>query len=396
MRSQKLVIGIDYGTTNTGAAYALVPPDSCDDHVDINVVRQWPHGGRRLDASDKLPSEIAYDKSKNPVAYGFDIPEGLQPLQWVKLLLQPELFSGTQKKPNTERVWRAYEELERLGKTPVDVIADYLAWLWQYIQDSIRDAEEDQGIFNTSDVTVVMTVPASWPDRPKDCLLQAAKKAGIESPGTRLKFQAEPEAAAIFGLKARVRKKQVNVGDCIIICNAGGGTVDVVTYQVLSKQPLALDQVVVSKGKFCGSAFVDAEFECQLRSILGKDFERLDPSVLAQIREDFEYKIKRTYNPEKPSKYAIPVTGVVNDKKRAIQDGRLKLDDAVLRASFETIMTQTMTLIDTQRDELKAKGLEEKLKGILLVGGFGGSDYLHTRIRQEYPEDDGIKIWRGD
>ncbi|KAI7436380.1 hypothetical protein KC368_g13316, partial [Hortaea werneckii] len=29
-------------------------------------------------------------------------------------------------------------------------------------------------------------------------------------------------------------------------------------------------------------------------------------------------------------------------------------------------------------------------KGVLLVGGFGGSRFLHERIKQEYPEDEGI------
>ena len=245
-------------------------------------------------------------------------------------------------------------------------------------------------------MTVVMTVPASWCDRAKDRLRQAARQAGIESPGRILKFRAEPEAAAIFELKAKAKRKQVDDGDCVIVCDAGGGTVDVVSYQVRSRKPLSLDQVVVSKGDFCGSVFVDSEFESQLKSILGSEFDRLDASVLAQIRQDFEYKIKRTYDPEAPLDYTVPVTGLSNDQRRAIQDGKLKLDDAVLRTAFDSVMTQIMTLIDDQKDALKLKGLESRLRGILIVGGFGGSEYLHTRIRQEYPEGEGIRVWRGD
>jgi len=227
-------------------------------------------------------------------------------------------------------------------------------------------------------------------------MLRAAKTSGIDGEGRKLKFRAEPEAAAIFELKNRARKGQVKNGDCVIICDAGGGTVDVVTYQVRSRDPISLDQVVVSSGDMCGSAFIDSEFECQLRSILGPDFDKLTLDALARLREVFEYKIKRTYNPEESETYTIPVAGLMDDATRHIKSGQLTLDDAVLQTSFDTVMTQIMTLIDRQKDELVAKGLDSKLKGILLVGGFGGSEYLHVRIRQEYPEDEGVKVWRGD
>ena len=65
--------------------------------------------------------------------------------------------------------------------------------------------------------------------------------------------------------------------------------------------------------------------------------------------------------------------------------------------SFDEIMAQTLMLIDGQKDGLKAKNLLENLKAILLVGGFGGSKYLHARISQEYPKSETtVKVWRGD
>jgi len=395
MPTRKLVIGIDFGTSNSGVAYALFEDDN-DGQIDIEVIRTWPHRALSRDASDKVPSEIAYDKSGTAIGHGFEMPEGARPLQWVKLLLDPAHFQGLKETQHTERVWRTYEELEKLGKRPVDAISDYLTWLWSRVQSAVTVAESEPEVFSTSEVTVVLTVPAQWPDRAKHGMIAAAKKSGIDGPGRKLKFRAEPEAAAIFELKTRARRGQVKDGDCVIICDAGGGTVDVVTYKVLTRNPISLDQIVVSKGDMCGSAFVDSEFEYQLRSILGSDFDKLSTATLAQIRDDFEYKIKRTYNLERPQTYSIPVTGLSDDPDRGIQDGRLKVNDSDLRIAFEGIMTQIMSLIDGQKAELVAKGLGNKLKGILLVGGFGGSEYLHVRVRQEYPEDQGIKVWRGD
>ena len=304
----KLVIGIDYGTTNSGVAYAVVT-DPKDESVDINVIRRWPHG-----QADNLPSDIAYDaKSGKPVGYGAVIPKGVEPLQWVKLLLEPAQFQGKQNTSSTERVWRAYEELKKLGKTPVDVIADYLRWLWGQIEKNIRDSGDD---VDADETIVVITLPASWSDRARDGMLQAAKKAGIGSDGRQLKFRVEPEAAAIFELKARAKKKQIRVGDVFVVCDAGGGTVDVVSFQVLSLSPLSLDQVVVSQGDFCGSAFVNVEFEAQIRSILGSDFEKLSAETKALIRNEFEFTIKRQYHPEKPSDYSVPVPGLEDSKSK--------------------------------------------------------------------------------
>jgi hypothetical protein len=396
MPGQKLVIGIDYGTSNSGVAYTILDDEIEDDHPEIEVIRKWPQGSLKRDASDKVPSQIAYNSSGKPVAYGFEIPDGTHALQWVKLLLEPDHFiRGPEKTPHPDRVWKTYKELDELGKRPQQVITDYLAWLWQRTVNHIIETEDDKDIFKTAAVTVVMTVPASWSDRAKESMIRAAKSSGIDAPGRKLKFRAEPEAAGIFELKQKAKRRQVATGDCVIVCDAGGGTVDVVTYQIRTRNPLTLDQVVLSKGDFCGSAFVDLEFERQLRFML-PGFDNLAADALAQLRDHFEYKIKRRYNPEEPKTYGVPVTGLADDPAKGTRDGVLQLEDAVLQASFGSIIDQTMALIDHQREELKAKRLDDKLKGIVTVGGFGGSEYLHTRIRQEFPEDEGIKVWRGD
>lgn len=402
MSTQHLVIGLDYGTSNSGAAYALIS-DTTDQHIDIEVVRRWPQQGRKRDATDKVPSDIAYDETtKQPIGYGLDIPESAQRLQWVKLLLEPEHFRGMQKSGKTERVWDTMKALDKLGKRPVDVVAGYLKWLWQRVVEKIIKDEDDDEIFQTAEVTVVLTLPAQWSDKAKDCMLRAAKMAGIDADGRTLKVRAEPEAAAAYELKARARKskKHVKPGDCFIVVDAGGGTVDVTTYRIKNNDPLSIDQVVISKGDFCGSEFIDAEFQVQIKGILGSDWDTLDSQAKMQIADDFEYNIKRNYCPGQDRTYSIPVPGLVDDSIRGIQHGKMSISESVLQMSFEAIMTQVMLLIDDQRDDLEAKlaakEFEGALKGVLLVGGFGGSEYLQARIEQEFPEQEGIKIWRGD
>lgn len=383
--------------SNSGAAYSLTSFDS-DEKPEIEVLHGWPHGTKNeyRDASEKVPSEIAYDKVGKPKGYGFDIPEdSIKPL-WVKLLLDPNQFD--RQKANTDEIWRSMNALDHIGKKPIVAVADYLTWFWQRIQEKIIKHEDNRSIFQTAEVTVVLTVPASWSDKAKDRILQAATKAGIADEERKIKLVAEPEAAAIHGLKSKAQKRQVAAGDVVIICDAGGGTVDVVSYQIKSIKPLMLDQCVISQGDFCGSVFVGFEFEKQLQSILGSDLKKLTKQAVAKILDDFEYKIKRTYNLENPEAYEVDVPGLEDDLNRGIKNGKLCIDSATLQASFDSIMTQIMALIDGQEEALKHKGLANHLKGILLIGGFGGSEYLHTRIRQEYPEEEegSIKIWQSD
>jgi hypothetical protein len=382
---KKLVIGIDYGTTNSGVAYAVVT-DPKNDSVKIEVIREWPHGS----LAENIPSDIAYNESGEPIGYGFDIPEDAQPVQWVKLLLEPSELG--EKRPGTERIWQSMGVLDKIRKHPIDAVADYLRWLWSEVEKSLEASGDD---LDTDETIVVITLPASWSDRAKNSMLQAAQKAGIDN-GRTLKFRAEPEAAAMCELKTRAKKEQIAVGDCFIVCDAGGGTVDVVSFQVLSLEPLSLNQVVVSEGEFCGSSFVNAEFEAQLRSFLGSDFDKLDSQTKARVREEFEQTIKRKFSPERRTDYTIPVTGLEDNEEKGIKHGKLKLKGAILNRSFEEIMTQTLMLIDGQKAGLKTKNLLNKLKAILLVGGFGGSQYLHARISQEYPKSEHVRVWRGD
>ena len=177
-----------------------------------------PHRLRRL--LTLLPFCI-----RQPVGYGFEIPLGSQPLQWIKLLLEPN--SLQEKASRSSRVWKSYKALH---KSPVDAVADYLRWLWETGRASIIEKEDvPEELFEARNLVVVLTVPASWSERAKDSMRTAAIKAGI--PGESIKLLAEPEAAAIFGLKRQVKNNTVTKGDCVIICDAGGGTVDVVAYQ---------------------------------------------------------------------------------------------------------------------------------------------------------------------
>ena len=75
--------------------------------------------------------------------------------------------------------------------------------------------------------------------------MQAAKAAGF-SPVTLIK---EPEAAALYTMHSL--DFTLKVGDAFVVCDAGGGTVDLISYEVTGLTPnLQLKELVPGTGKF--------------------------------------------------------------------------------------------------------------------------------------------------
>lgn len=76
-------------------------------------------------------------------------------------------------------------------------------------------------------VDFVITCPAVWSNAAKNVTLQAAERAGM---GLKADIQiiSEPEAAAVYTLKA-IQPNHLSVGDNFIVCDAGGGTVELVS-----------------------------------------------------------------------------------------------------------------------------------------------------------------------
>jgi len=80
----------------------------------------------------------------------------------------------------------------------------------------------------------------------------------------------------------------MNVGDSILVCDAGGGTVDVVTYRITRLPPdLQVEECGVSSGGKCGSVFLNRIFENWVETELGAG-NRLSDTARAEMMTMFE------------------------------------------------------------------------------------------------------------
>jgi actin-like ATPase involved in cell morphogenesis len=112
----------------------------------------------------------------------------------------------------------------------------------------------------------VLTVPSNWSDAAKDITKKCAKAAFGST--ARVDIILEPYAAALHVLKSDAISTLVKDGH-YVVCDAGGGTVDLITYQVLSDGPLKLRESARSTADVCGALLLNCKFECYLAKRLG-------------------------------------------------------------------------------------------------------------------------------
>ncbi|KAG7294155.1 hypothetical protein NEMBOFW57_004223 [Staphylotrichum longicolle] len=401
-----VVIGIDFGTTYSGAAWATMDDFENDQ---INLITTWPDFGRE---EGKAPTALLYDEDGNH-KWGYDIPYNADPLQWFKLLLVPE-EDLDDKLRTSDYVLRARKMLRELDKTPVDAIADFLGSLWAHILASIYK-ERTKSTIATMTFHVVITVPAIWKDAARKDMEMAATKANIlqhrAAGPTTLTFVPEPEAAALVTLWEH--RKNLSEGDVYVICDAGGGTVDLITYRVGDLNPIQLHEAVIGSGGLCGGIFIDEKFEAMCKKRLGTQWNSLSQAGIKEMtKADWEESIKRKYAGQDASKeyiVAIPAEAFkgapLNNRSKAIKDGRFYFSCSDIKATFATTLNGIRDLIDDQIASAKQKNLSVTVsmtssswhtrltaeKGIVLVGGLGCSPYLYHSLSDMY-QGQGIDV----
>jgi hypothetical protein len=104
------------------------------------------------------------------------------------------------------------------------------------------------------------------------------------------------------------------------VCDAGGGTVDLISYEVESIRPFMISECSIGTADACGSVFLNRAFEEAVRKRLGKYAEQvLKPRCLAEMIRHFDHFTKVEFKDDVDMVHAVPGAGDIPEA--GIEDG---------------------------------------------------------------------------
>ncbi|CAG8560657.1 13331_t:CDS:2 [Racocetra persica] len=379
LRDIRIVVGIDFGTTFSGFAYAnkvnseISTNNIWPDHVgqfktntallydnDLSEIKAW---GRS--ALAEKPSKRRPQRSNNSIHVELfklhlgDIPDDDKPIL-------PENLHYKQ------AITDYLRELGKIFKFPL-VVKDTIDKRWPGI-DFLRN------------VLLVFAVPAEFSEKVKGIMRECIYNAElIETPNSQnLQFTTEHTLKECY---------EFPVGRTFLLVDCGGGTIDLTTRKLLRGNKLG--EITERTGGFYGSSYVDREFLKFIKRIVGasalrllqknhysqfqymvQEFCRLVKTVFTGDLERFNI-FEFDFNEFCPAIKQY-VQGSLRDQLEE-DEWIIDIDFYTVKAMFDPVISQIINLIS-----LQLNSSHSDCAAIYLVGGFSESKYLQTRIRSAF------------
>lgn len=253
------------------------------------------------------------------------------------------------------------------------------------------------------------------PDYSRKRMHQAVKAAGVLQKrsgvaDTILSFVSEPEAAALATLKRVDGRCDVGADDCFVVCDCGGGTVDLIAYQVMAAEPMKIREIVKGSGGLAGASFLGARFKSLVKQKLDEINPELWQHVSARDMEEIMAEdwptMRRVFkgDPNQTFTIRIPMSlfeaGLLNARGG---NTTLRITSADLKEVFRPILRkieilvlgQVHSVFDKQGQFPKVNHEPSELEClfasadlfylstqyIVLVGGFGRCRYLYEWLK---------------
>ncbi|KAI9250132.1 hypothetical protein BDA99DRAFT_564104 [Phascolomyces articulosus] len=397
----RVVIAYDFGTTYSGAAYAFTHTTP----TEVFDIQNWPDKGGNF--YPKVPTLSLYPRRNQQQLTQSYRRSTLS--HWgygaKKVMLKPT--TAKQNVPLSQFKLHLDESLHRQSLenelTPVQAVADYLAKLHQHTLEELSRGFADN--YHPDTFRYCLTVPAVWSDKAKNSMRLAAIQAGLimpSDPSDRLTLISEPEAAAIYCEETMADQVKLKDNDRFMVCDAGGGTVDLIVFQVnftkgskngggMTRNNRELKEVTRGIGESCGSIFLDERYRELLEAKLGAHvMSKVTPREMGTMMDYFIDTIKPEFKEEDDFFTELPRSVKLEDLSKSLRDsdddgylddGQLKLSGQELKKQvFDPVIDKVLSLIEQQYRQIP----DGRLDSIFLVGGFGSSKYLYQRVRKEF------------
>jgi len=359
----RYVVGIDLGTTNSALAYvdtgagaaAALAQLAVPQVVQPGVVEEKPllpsflylPGPNELPAGSlKLPWAPERDYAVGEFArnFGSQVPTRLvtSAKSW---LCHPGIDRRGPVLP-----WKAPEQSRRVS--PLEATTYYLKHLceaWNHVRarDVAANRLEHQDI--------VLTVPASFDAVARELTVEAARAAGLE----HITLLEEPQAAFYAWIHASHERwrKQVEIGDVVLVCDVGGGTTDLTLIAVSEEEgQLALTRVAVGDHILLGGDNMDLALAHAAAQTFAQKGAKLDAGQMLMLWHSCRAAKETLFSNSKLASTPVTVLG----RGSKVIGGSLKGE--LTRADVEKILEEGFfpdTPADAEPRRQRAVGLQE-------------------------------------
>ncbi|KAL4919237.1 hypothetical protein BDW62DRAFT_200116 [Aspergillus aurantiobrunneus] len=395
---KKLLLCLDYGTASTSLSYLTFDPRSPPADVNptgIRPIKNWPQVSGYFDGdSSCVPSESWYRDGE--YLWGFQVRQTLErlteyhDLSSINCVVQlPKLLLDNDGEDEDDGpLFQPRQALRNVGKTPGEAIQDYLMKVFEHAHQQLALAE---GFNETWEVELVLCVPSKWSTYAQltmqEIVIRVVESTCMRGSAFSMFIIDEPEAAVTFALSHDIIRRGVTNGKCFMVCDAGGGTVDAITYRARQQEdkPFRFDEIVTPAGNYINQALIE---ESRQRLAHLKDFGRgpnfsKEGDMQEQLFRKFEDDTKRKYDPAQlgdGEPVRLRVYGLQADASRNFGQGTFCITKEQMNSYFKRSIEGTVSLIREQLD----KATRHKVKRLLLVGGFSKSPVLRRCMRETF------------
>ncbi|CAG8480586.1 2866_t:CDS:10, partial [Paraglomus occultum] len=407
----RVIVGIDFGTTFSGYAFAhKANPDQ------IESQDMWPG----QEGSLKTNTVLLYDNEWNVIKWGYSALAERPEKKSQRDNCLVELFKlhlGNLSQDKESRLPRGLDYRK--------AITDYLKKLNESIQETVKARWSKLDYY--SHVIKVMTVPAEDDGKARHVMRTCAFEAGIintlSSEG--LEFTSESEAAAIFCVRT-LKEHNLNPGckytrniyiyalaeslslssiitkrpsATFLVVYFGENTIDLTTRTLLAHNKIS--EIVAHRNiDFCGSTVIDREFINYIASVVGKsamyNFEERHYASLQYMIQKFCNNVKFKFDGDSDKfttkdfdieEICPALMQYVNgEEKKRMEEAEwiIELDYETVESFFDPAVEYILSVISIHLNQTGATS------AILLIGELSESRYLLQKVKNKFSSQVGI------
>lgn len=282
MNEARYAIGIDLGTTNCALSYVDLAADGAESGRQQTMALPQLTGPGSVEERGLLPSFLYLPHPDEMAPADLVLPWGAQPQFVVGELARERGAQTPIRLVSSAKSWLCHAGVDRRAAilpqeaphevphtSPLEASIRYL----EHLRDAWNHSHPDAPL---RDQELTITIPASFDPAARELTAEAARTAGYE----RVTLLEEPQAALYSWIQSSEGgwRKQVKLGDIILVVDVGGGTTDLSLIAVIEKDGnLELHRIAVGDHILLGGDNMDLALAYVVAGKLAAQGAQLDP-----------------------------------------------------------------------------------------------------------------------